>query len=112
VVHGHYADHLHHWARVFPRRRMSIFASEAFFEAPELYARHVAIWAGIHGDVALNTKFKRTHYDPLTARKNRAGEKRIPHNVVQWLRKHYAGYNMRLDYALAPYNITHYWRTK
>ena len=113
VVHGHYDDHLQQWAMHFPRKQMLIFASEAFFEAPAKWARHVAVQAaGIPHNVAYGTKFERTHYDPLEWRKAKYGPPVIPKEVRSWLRAHYAAHNKRLDKLLASFEISKYWGGK
>lgn len=123
VVHGHYDEHLHQWAMHFPRKQMLIFASEAFFEAPAEWARHVAIQAAgiphnvvygteVDGVVQVGAVFKHSYYDPLEWRKAKYGPPVIPKEVRSWLRAHYAAHNKRLDKLLASFEISKYWGGK
>lgn len=122
VEHGHYADHLEHWFKFFPfysrafreseRNQILIFASEAFFEEPELYARHVALRMKIPHNVVYNKNFSGTHFDPLEWRKRKYPPPQISKEVLSWLRLHYEPHNKRLDALLEPFEISKYWRPK
>ena len=121
VEHGHYADHLERWFKFFPhhsrpyreyeRNQILIFASEAFFAEPTLYARHVSLWAGIESNVGFGKRFTGTHFDPLEWRKQKYGPPQIPTKVRSWLRLHYWQHNKRLDELLAPFEISRYWQS-
>ena len=87
---GHYADHLERWFGCFPRDRVLVLQSEAYFDTPEAVFRQAADFLGLSAWAP----------EAYPVRNPGSNRREVAPEVRAWLQDHFAPHNARLEALL------------